>query len=258
MQMQSVFDKYLKIELISLAAIFILWELIGELKIVPSYLFPSFSETLSALYSLAVSGRLGLNYFATLVRVLVGFGLGSSLGILTGLAIAYHEKSYWAFFPMVALAYAVPAVAWIPLFIIWIGLNEGLPIAVIFMCSFSPLVYIVSTSVRGLNPSIINVAKTLGCGDLDLTFRVLLPQILPSVMSGLKVEMGMAWRSCFVTEMVALSSGLGLLAIEAQTILRVDIILAVVLLLAVSNYAFQVLFEKIEIKILRKWGYLNA
>ncbi len=252
-----LYSKYLRIELISIVTFFTLWELAGQLSIAPKYLFPPFSETLRALYSLAITGELGSNYLATLTRVLIGLSLGSGLGILLGLVIAYHELSYRTFFPIITLLYAVPAVAWIPLFIIWIGLNEGLPIAVIFMCSFVPMIYITLTSVRSLSPSVVKVAQTLGAHGFKLIFHVFLPQALPSILSGLKVEAGMAWRSCFVVEMVAMSSGLGLLAMEAQTILRVDIILAVILILAASNYAFQMIFEKIEVKMLKERGYLK-
>ncbi|RLF10759.1 MAG: ABC transporter permease, partial [Thermoprotei archaeon] len=129
----SWYKTYLKVEVISIIALFAAWELAARLSIAPTYIFPPFSETIKALWSLVCSGELGLNYLATLSRVLIGLGLGSSLGILLGLAIAYHEMTYRAFFPIVTLLYAVPAVAWIPLFLIWIGLNEGLPIAVVFM-----------------------------------------------------------------------------------------------------------------------------
>lgn len=88
--------------------------------------------------------------------------MGSSIGILLGLAIAYSELAYRALYPIVTLLYAVPAVAWIPLFIIWIGLNEALPIAVVFMCSFVPMVYTTLTGIRSLSPSIVRVAQTLG------------------------------------------------------------------------------------------------
>jgi len=251
------FEKYFRLELLSIIALFALWEFAARLGVAPTYLFPPFSETLRALYNLAVGGKLGLNYLATLTRVLIGLGLGSSLGMLLGLAIAYHELSYRAFYPIVTLLYAIPAVAWIPLFLIWIGLNEALPIAVVFMCSFAPMVYVTLTGVRSLSPSVMRVAQTLGARGLKAVFHVLLPQALPSILSGLKVEAGMAWRSCFVVEMVAMSSGLGLLAMEAQSILRVDIILAVILILAASNYAFQLIIEKMEVKLLRKWGYIK-
>ncbi|MHC1600908.1 MAG: ABC transporter permease [Candidatus Nezhaarchaeales archaeon] len=251
------FGKYLKLELLSIIALFAVWEFAARLGIAPTYLFPPFSETITALYNLAITGELGLNYLATLTRVLIGLGLGSSLGVLLGLAIAYHELSYRAFYPIVTLLYAIPAVAWIPLFLIWIGLNEGLPIAVVFMCSFAPMVYVTLTGVRSLSPSTMKVAQTLGARGLKAVFHVLLPQALPSILSGLKVEAGMAWRSCFVVEMIAMSSGLGLLAMEAQSILRVDIILAVILILAASNYVFQMIIEKIEVKMLRKWGYIK-
>ena len=239
---------------ISILAALGAWEAVARLNIVPTQLFPPFSKVLAALAQMALSGELPRHYARTLARVVLGFGLGSTLGIGVGLATAYHRLTYGALYPLVALLYAVPAVAWIPLFMLWIGLGEGLPVAVVFMCSFPPMVYSTLTGARSAGEDLIKVAKTLGADDLQVVATVLLPQALPHILSGLKVEAGMAWRSCFVTEMVAMSSGLGLLAMEAQSILRVDQILAVVMVLAASNYLFHWIFERLEVSLLRKWG----
>lgn len=253
----KLFEKYLKVELISLILLFVIWEIVARSGIAPTYLFPPFSKTVESLFNLAATGKLGLSYISTLTRVLIGLGLGSSLGILLGLVVAYHTLSYRAIYPIVTLLYTVPAVAWIPLFIIWIGLNEGLPIAVIFMCSFAPMVYVTLTGARSLSPNVMKVAQTLGARGFKAILHVLFPQVLPSIFSGLKVESGMAWRSCFVVEMTAISPGLGSLAMEAQSVLRVDIILAIILILTISNYVFQLVIEKVEIKMLKKWGYIK-
>lgn len=251
------FERYLKIELISIILLFVIWEVAARSGFAPMYLFPPFSKTIEALYNLVATGKLSLSYITTLTRVLIGLGLGSSLGILLGLVIAYHTLSYRALYPIVTLLYTVPAVAWIPLFIIWIGLNESLPIAVIFVCSFAPMIYITLTGVRSLSPNVMRVAQTLGARGFKAIFHVLFPHVLPSILSGLKVEAGMAWRSCFVVEMTAISPGLGSLAMEAQSILRVDIILAIILILTISNYIFQLIIEKLEVKMLKRWGYVK-
>jgi ABC-type nitrate/sulfonate/bicarbonate transport system permease component len=250
-------EKYFKLEALSIVAFFALWEAASRLGVAPAYLFPPFSETLRSFVGLAMTGQLGLHYSITLLRVLIGLGMGSSVGILVGLAISYSELARRALYPIVALLYAVPAVAWIPLFIIWIGLNEALPIAVIFLCIFAPMVYTTFTGIRSLSPSILRVAQTLGARGPKALFSVLLPQALPSILAGLKVEAGMAWRTCFVVEMVAASSGLGLLAMIAQSVFRVDVILAIILILSASNYAFQAVIEKAELRLLKKWGYVR-
>ncbi|RLI29569.1 MAG: ABC transporter permease [Candidatus Hecatellales archaeon] len=241
-------------KLLSIAALLAVWETAARLSPVPRQLFPPFTNVLVALWSLLLSGQLLENYLITLARTVSGFILGAGLGVLIGLALVYRKLAYETLYPVVTLLYAIPAVAWIPLFMIWVGLNEALPISVVFMCSFAPMVYITLTGARKVEDDVIKVARTLGANDLKIVTTILFPQALPSILSGLKVEAGMAWRSCFVAEMVAMSSGLGFIAMEAESILRVDIILAVILVLAISNYLFQELFEKIEVSILRRWG----
>ncbi len=242
---------------ISILAALSVWEAVARLNIVPTQLFPPFSKVLAALVQMVLSGELPRHYARTLARVVLGFGLGSTLGIAVGLATTYCRLTYGTLYPLVALLYAIPAVAWIPLFMLWIGLGEGLPVAVVFMCSFPPMVYSTLTGARSAGEDLVRVAKTLGADDLQIMTTVLLPQALPHILSGLKVEAGMAWRSCFVTEMIAMSSGLGLLAMEAQSILRVDQILAVVVVLAASNYLFHWIFERLEVSLLTKWGVMG-
>ena len=240
--------------LASVLAALAAWELAARLAPVPTQLFPPFSGVVRALIDLTASGELPLHYVRTLARVVIGFGLGSTLGVAVGAAAAYHRLTYGAAYPLIGLLYAVPAVAWIPLFMLWVGLGEALPVTVVFMCSFPPTAYATLTGARSVDAEMIRVARTLGAEGLTLLREVVLPQALPHILSGLKVEAGMAWRTCFVTEMVAMSSGLGLLAMEAQSVLRVDQILAVVLVLAASNYAFSWAFERLELSILRRRG----
>ncbi len=240
--------------LASVLAALAAWELAARYAPVPTQLFPPFSGVVRALIELAASGELPLHYVRTLARVVIGFGLGSTLGVAVGAASAYHRLTYGGVYPLIGLLYAVPAVAWIPLFMLWVGLGEALPVAVVFMCSFPPTAYATLTGARSVDVEMIRVAKTLGAEGFVLVREVVLPQALPHILSGLKVEAGMAWRTCFVTEMVAMSSGLGLLAMEAQSVLRVDQILAVVLVLAASNYAFSWAFERLELSILQRRG----
>lgn len=240
--------------LIVLFAALAMWEMAIRFGFLSGFLFPSMVDVAYSLNKLIVSGILVNHYLASLIRVLVGFTLGSIAGVAVGVAMGYSRVVYDSTFLILTLLYSIPAVAWIPLLIVWIGLRELLPIAVVFLCSFVPLVFITLTGVRGVDRNVINVAKTLGACRWKLVTSIIIPQALPSILSGLKVEIGMAWRSCFVAEMVAMSSGLGFLAMEASSMLRVDVIIVTVTVLAASNYLFQELFERLELMITKRRG----
>jgi len=132
-----------------------------------------------------------------------------------------------------------------------------LPITAVTICTSIPVVYNVISGLRSVDPETIGVARTLGSGRVRVLFTVALPQAVPSIFSALKLEAVMAWKTCFVSEALALSSGLGYLLVFAESTLQVDVLLAALLVLAASSYLFYMFFEKLEVIVLRKWGLIQ-
>jgi len=232
-----------------------LWEFISRLRVVSPHLFPSPSLVTVKLYYMIASGVLVKEYLVTTYRVLAGFSLGVLLGIILGILIAYSRNISKALYPIIAAISVAPTLALVPLLIIWVGLNDMLAITAVFLCSFIPLTYNTVSAIRRIDPEIVDVAKTLGASKVDLTLRIFLPQSLPSILSALKLEAAMAWKTCFVTEFIALSSGLGKLMIEALNTLSVDEMLALLFVLSMSSYIFLRIFDEVEKYFLKKWGF---
>lgn len=204
---------------------------------------------------MVASGILLKEYFTTLYHVLVGFLSGTILGMVFGVLIAHSRIASRALYPIIAMFSVMPVLALVPLLIIWIRLNDMLAIAAVFLCSFIPLAYNTVSDIRHIDPEVIDVAKTLGASKLKLLAKIMLPQALPPIFSALKLEAAMAWKTCFVTEFIALSSGLGRLMIEALNTLSVDEMIALLLVLALSSYGFVRFFEGLEKSFLAKWGF---
>lgn len=230
------------------------WETLARLQVVPSYLFPPFSNVLIEFVEAVYRDQLAFNYVITMMRVLAGFGAGTALGIFMGSVSILFSKIREFLYPIISFLSVTPAVALVPLLMIWVGMNEVLPLLTIIFCSSIPLFYNIVSGVRQINKEIIEVARTLGADQKRVLKDILLPQILPSILSALKLEAGMAWRTCFVAEMLAMGSGLGYMIIDAESTLNVALIIALILILSLSCYAFQALFEMIELKLLKKWG----
>ena len=240
--------------LITILVICALWELVSSIGVVPTYLFPPPSRVGMTLIHLIVSGTLVNEYVRTLVRVLIGFTLGALVGLFVGIALSLKDLVRDVFYPILAFLAVTPTVALIPLLMVWVGINEFLPITAVFICSSIPVIYNTISGMRSVDPEMIGVAKTLGASTFKVIFTIMLPQALPSIFSALKIEAVMAWKTCFVTEMLVMSSGLGYLMIVAQSTLRVDVLIAALLVLSVSTYLFHLLFEKLELSVLRRWG----
>ena len=245
-------------EAIPLALVILVWEAVSRAGLVPVYLLPSPTQVLHALLKLCVEGVLWAEYLATLRRVAVGFVLGSVAGVLLGLLTAYLPWARRITQPLAALFASIPAVALVPLLMVWVGLNEGLPIATVFLCSFPPALYNTLSGARCVDRDMVEVAKTLGAGETYIIRTIVLPQALPSILSALKLEAAMAWRTCFVAELVAVSSGLGYLMMEAEAALRVDVMLATLLLLTLSCHLFQESIEQLEKSLTGRWGMSRA
>jgi NitT/TauT family transport system permease protein len=241
--------------LLPVAVFLALWELVARFNLVPGQLsFPPFSAVVVEFYHLTASGVLGDNFFASLVRVLIGFCAGSIAGIAVGMIMGWVENINKALHPIISLFYPIPALGWLPLLMLWIGINEMLPITIIFICSFFPVLYNTVTGIRNVDKQYIQVARTLGASDARILTTVVMPLALPNIFTGLRLEAGMAWRVIIAAEMVAIPTGIGALMMRAESLIRIDIIIVCLIVLAVMCLAFERFFQYLETRMTARWG----
>ena len=241
--------------LLPIAVFLALWELVARLNLIPGqFSFPPFSVVMQEFYYLTASGVLGDNFLASLGRVLIGFITGSIAGIAVGMVMGWRENFHKALHPIISLFYPIPALGWLPLLMLWIGINEMLPIAIIFICSFFPVLYNTVTGIRNVDKQYIQVARTLGASDTRILTTVVMPLALPNVFTGLRLEAGMAWRVIIAAEMVAIPTGIGALMMRSQSLIRIDIIIVCLIVLAVMCLIFERFFQYLEARITTKWG----
>jgi NitT/TauT family transport system permease protein len=240
--------------LLPVAIFLAIWELIARFNLVPGELsFPPFSAVVMEFYHLAANGVLGDNFFASLSRVLIGFITGSLAGIAVGIVMGWRENFNKALHPIISLFYPIPALGWLPLLMLWIGINELLPIAIIFICSFFPVLYNTVTGIRSVDKDYIRVARTLGASDAKILATVAIPLALPNIFTGLRLEAGMAWRVIIAAEMVAIPTGIGALLMRAESLIRIDIIIVCLIVLAVMCLAFERFFQYMEARLTTRW-----
>jgi len=240
--------------LLPVAVFLAIWELVARLNLTPGELsFPPFSTVVVEFYYLATSGVLGDNFLSSLVRVLIGFCAGSIAGLAMGMMMGWRDSLNKALHPIVSLLYPIPALGWLPLLMLWIGINEMLPITIIFICSFFPVLYNTVTGIRNVDKDYIRVARTLGASDIRILTTVVMPLALPNVFTGLRLEAGMAWRVIIAAEMVAIPTGIGALMMKAESLIRMDIIIVCLIVLAVMCLSFEKFFEYLEAKLTTRW-----
>lgn len=231
-----------------------LWEVVVRLGLVPGRLFfPPFSSVLEEFYSLVVEGPLLRDFLSSLFRVLVGFSAGSIAGLLMGVLMGWKEVADRWLSPIISLLYPIPALGWLPLLMLWIGVNELLPIAVIFICSFFPVLYNTLTGIRGVDKEVIKAARVLGASRWRTLTRVVIPLALPNIFTGLRLEAGMAWRVIIAAEMVAIPTGIGALMMRAESLMRVDVIIVCLGVLSLVCFTFERIFLYLERRLTYRW-----
>ncbi len=241
--------------IVPIAVFLAIWEMVARLNLIPGhFFFPPFSTVVAEFYYLTVNGVLGRNFLSSLARVLIGFSTGSIAGLLVGTIMGWKDVANKALSPIVSLLYPIPALGWLPLLMLWLGVGEALPITIIFICSFFPIAYNTATGIRTVDKNYIQVARTLGASDMKILTTVVIPLALPNIFTGLRLESGMAWRVIIAAEMVAIPTGIGALMMRAESLIRMDIIIVCLIVLAVMCFSFEKLFTVLETKLTSQWG----
>jgi len=232
-----------------------IWEIVGRLHLFPGQsFFPTFSAVLREFYHLTANGVLGKNFLSSLTRVLIGLSSGSIAGIFMGVLMGWRHIIDKAFNPIISLFYPIPALGWLPLLMLWIGINELLPITIIFICSFFPVVYNTATGIRSVDRRYIQAAETLGASNMRILFKVVIPLALPNIFTGLRLEAGMSWRVLIAAEMVAIPTGIGALLMQAESLVRVDIIIVCLIVLSGMCFIFEKVFALAERRLAGRWS----
>jgi NitT/TauT family transport system permease protein len=240
---------------IPLAVLAVLWEVVTRFNLIPGRFFlPPFTFVLQEFFHMTISGLLLNHLLRSLIRVLVGFLAGSALGIIVGIMMGCSKMMDELLNPIISFLYPIPAIGWLPLLMLWIGIGEALPITIIFICSFFPVAYTTATGIKSVDKKLIKAAETLGASPRTVLTTVILPLALPTIFTGLRLEAGMAWRVIIAAEMIAIPTGIGALFMQAESLIRIDIIIVCLVVLAIMSLSFEKVFRYLESKLCRWAG----
>ncbi len=197
------------ISIISVIVFGLIWELSGRLGWISTVFLPTPSAIFQEGMALLRSGILQADILASTRRVLVGFLISAAVAVPLGLILGTSEVLKAVFDPIISIIRPLPALSWIPLSMLWLGIGESQKYAIVFMGAFAPtLVYIIDATKR-VDPLLIKAAQNLGASRWAVLREVVLPGALPNILSGLKVVLAVAWTCIISAEMVGASNGLG-------------------------------------------------
>ena len=179
-------------------------------------------------------------------RVLAGFLLAAVLGVPLGLLMGTFKAAEALMEPLVGFIRYMPASAFIPLFILWLGIGDVEKIAIIFVGSFFQLILMIAVVASSVPKEMLETAYTLGAKRLQVIRRVLLPASLPGIVDTLRIIVGWAWTYIIVAELVAAESGIGYMIINAQRMLQTGSIIFGILAIGVLGIITDYLFKWLQ------------
>jgi sulfonate transport system permease protein len=209
-------------------------ELAVRLGWVAAHLLPPPSEIARTLLALAEQGLAG-HVLVSAARVLAGFVLGAGLAIALGVWVGLSQRAEALLDPSFQALRAIPSLAWVPLLLLWLGIDEAAKLALIAIGAFFPIYMGVASGLRDVDRKLVEVAEMAGLAPIALARRVLLPAALPAVWTGLRNGLSLAWMFMVAAELIAATRGLGYLLTDGRETGRADIVLAAIVLLALMG-----------------------
>lgn len=221
-------------------------------------IFPTPAQVLSGIVELAQKGVLLMYIVASLFRVFWGFGLAMVVGIPAGLLMGWLGHAFRAFNPLLQVLRPISPIAWIPLAILWFGIDDRAPIFLIFLASVFPITTATIAAVRNIPLVHIRAAQNFGVRGPALFARVLFPGALPQIITGLRIALGVAWLVVVAAEMIAVDSGLGYLNIDARNAgKRYDMVVAGMVLIGLIGLVLDLGIRQLERLDEVRWGFLR-
>lgn len=232
----------------------IVWVALTASGVVPDTFLPSPGAVLSAGMEMAASGELLTDVIATVQRVLLGFGLAVLVSVPLGIVMGTFMAGQAAFEPVIGLLRYLPASAFVPLLIIWLGIDEASKIAVLFIGTVFFNTLMTADVVRSVPSALIDVSYTMGAHRGEVLRKVIVPWSLPGIIDAVRINAAAAWNLVVVAELVASTVGLGYRIVRAQRFLQTDRIFAVLVVIATVGVLLDVALRLLRNRVGRWVG----
>jgi NitT/TauT family transport system permease protein len=237
-----------------LAALLALWQIAASRS--PAHLLPGPWEAVGGIADLLRHGLLLKYVTASLFRVTWGFVAAAVLAIPLGLAIGWYRRAELAFNPLIQIFRPISPLAWIPIAILWFGVGDVSAVFLIFLSCFFPLLLTAINAVQRIPPVYVNAGRNFGLTPAGLVSRVLYPAVLPQLITGLRITLGVAWIVVVAAEMIAVNSGLGFLIVDARNAgNRYDLVVAGMAIIGIIGLLLDLGMRSLEKSTSLRWDY---
>ncbi|PWJ63616.1 sulfonate transport system permease protein [Rathayibacter iranicus NCPPB 2253 = VKM Ac-1602] len=230
------------------------WQLATTTGLVSVSVFPSPAMVWAAGVDLARRGDLGQDVAISTQRVLIGFALGSALGLIVGALFGLSRVWEVILGPTLGAIRAVPSLAWVPLLLLWMGIGEESKVTLITIGAFFPVFTTVATALGHVDRHLVEAGRAFGLSGVRLFTSVQLPAVIPSVISGLRLALAQSWLFLVASELIASSMGLGFRLTDSQSNGRIDRVFLTIILLAVLGTLTDAVVGVFQRYAVRRWA----
>lgn len=238
---------------VTLTSIFAAWYAVARFQVVSELFVPHPVSVWEAFWEILTEGYRGgtlLHHLGdSLYRVVAGFLLGVVTAVPLGLAIGYSRKVQAVFDPLIEFYRPLPPLAYYTLLVIWLGIENASKIALLYLAAFPPLSVSAMAGVRGVTPERIQGAQSLGASRWQVFRHVVFPSCLPDIFTGMRVSIAFTYTTLVAAEMVAATSGVGWMVLDASKFLRSDVIFVGNIVMGLTGIALDRLIRIAERRV---------
>ncbi len=228
----------------------IVWEIAARAGAVNTLLLPPPSRVLLTLGQAAIDGSLWVNLCYSVRRWIIGFAFGGGVGLLLGALNGLSLRSENFTDTTVQMLRTVPFMGLTPLLVMWFGLGETPKVILIAVASFFPVYVNTLAGVRNVNKGLVEVGQSFQLSQAELLYRVILPAALPEILTGIRYSLGIAWLALVIAELMAAESGIGFWLMQGREAVRVDIVLASLVVFSVAGKFMDAALRLVERRVL--------
>ncbi|MBU3847298.1 MAG: aliphatic sulfonate ABC transporter permease SsuC [Candidatus Acinetobacter avistercoris] len=233
-----------------------IWQIASVTGLLESRVLPAPTAVVSAFWTLLISGELWKHVQVSAGRAIIGLVIGGGLGLFLGLLNGSSKVASTLLDTTLQMVRNIPALALIPLVILWFGIDETAKLFLVAIGVFFPIYINTYHGIRSVDPQLIEMGKSYGLTRWQLYKEIILPGALPSILVGLRFALGLVWVLLIVAETISAQAGIGYMTMNAREFLQTDIVLVGILLYALLGKLADVLAVSLE-KYLLRWhpGY---
>lgn len=238
------------ISVLTVVGLVLLWYLVTYWGLIEPLFLPSpqavFQQFYASLLGAANDQPLWQHALASVLRVTAAFWLAFFTAVPLGIAMGMSRVVRGVFDPVIEFYRPLPPLAYLPLIIIWFGIDEMPKVLLIYLACFAPLALAARSGMKSAAQEQIHAAYSMGASYRQVLWHVVLPSALPEVLVGMRIAIGFGWTTLVAAEMVAANVGLGQMVLNASNFLRTDIVVMGILVIGALAYVFDLLMRRLE------------